>query len=1093
MVDQLKRQPLAPLDAEWLLVQSNGMRDWLELGLASDAGLGICAATRIQLPGAAVWSLYRAVLGARALPPQSPFDKTELLWRLVRLLPVLVPGDSVYGQLSSYLADDRDGRKLYQLAREVADVFDGYQNYRADWLADWSAGRDVLRKENDAAADRVPLDANQLWQAKLWRAVQEDIAEEGDCNLAARGQVHRLFVKRLRGLAGDPSSAAARATLPSRIVVFGVSSLPPDTLEALTLMGSYCQVLFFVLAPCRHDMLRVSHPLLDSWGQQGREYLQLLGAAQGAPAARREDAFVDPLSLARPSLLAQLQSGIYDGRAAAGAALAPGDDSVTLAMAHSPQREVEVLHDRLLAWFDADARLQPADVIVMVPDMEKFAPHIQAVFNRFGGGQPRHIPFSVADLTQRRSALLLAFEQLLLLPASRLTLTDWVALFEVPALRRRFGLDEVDVAHLRDWLDGAGVRWGLDAGHREQWGFPALPDGGADQNTWIFGLKRLLLGYAAGTAGSWQGIEPHAALGGLDARVVSALLDWVAAIDTSLRELAGRRTADDWCLNVGRLAERFFAPADDAEMRLITTVRSSLEAWGASCRRACPDTLLPLVVVREHLLSRISEPGLAQGFFGGGVQFASLMPMRAIPYKVVCLLGMNDAAFPRRVAPRDFDLMAGGRRAGDRSRREDDRTMFLEALLAAREKLYISWQGRRAADNAVLPPSVLVAQLLDFLQEHWPAAPRPQLQPLQPFSASYFTPGSGFATYADDWARLHGSQGGPAIAGTAVSAMPPVALTGTHLKQLLRQPVQVFYRHRLGVWLDGQDDGGQDTEPFAPDPLALYAAGKSLLDAEDVGLALAAMARSGTLPLAGFGERLGAELRAKADVVLERRARWWARYPQPLLPYTIALALAGGAPGTDITLAATLVGLRADGEGRGWLQLVERPGALLEGQEGAKQPKWRHLAGAWGDHLMACAGGVALTTVLLGVDTEIRWGPLPATQARELLDGLWRAYQAAWAAPLALACDTGCAWLQASRDSLRPGAGEIDPLEVARKAFDGDGRHPGERAREAYLAVAFADFGQIARELPAWAERLYGAMVRHTAIVHGLENRLETA
>ena len=189
------------------------------------------------------------------------------------------------------------------------------------------------------------------------------------------------------------------------------------------------------------------------------------------------------------------------------------------------------------------------------------------------------------------------------------------------------------------------------------------------------------------------------------------------------------------------LVARFFTPADDADERAIANLLSPLDDWLWACEEASLDTALPLEVVREHWLSQIQDAGLQQRFFGGGVQFGTLMPMRSIPFKVIALLGMNDGDYPRVQAPRDFDLMAQTWRAGDRSRREDDRYLFLEALLSARQRLYVSWQGHSASDNSARPPSVLVAQLLDHVNACWAPERKPQAQPLQAFSPAYFDAG----------------------------------------------------------------------------------------------------------------------------------------------------------------------------------------------------------------------------------------------------------------------------------------------------------------------------------------------------------------
>jgi exodeoxyribonuclease V gamma subunit len=865
-----------------------------------------------------------------------------------------------------------------------------------------------------------------------------------------------------------------------------------------------------------------THPLLAAWGKHGRDYLHLLDGFDDVDQYKgqfnRVDVFVDPADIAadegrEPTMLEHLQSSLLN--------LAPlpdhltnvpaDDTSVRFVQTHSAQREVEVLHDRLLAWLDADPTLKPSDIMVMVPDMANFAPHIHAVFGRFSNNDLRHLPYTVADTTPRTEPLVQALDTLLQLPQLRVTRVEWQSLFEVAAVRERFCLEEHDVAQLDTWLADAGVRWGLDAPHRKPWGIaPDMAD--ANQNSWLFGIERLLLGYATGAsdelATPWADTLPQAGVGGLDARVVDGLLQWLRHTHIALIKLRQEHTPTEWVAVLQQLVALFFKPNDEADERLIERVMAPLETWLAECQLARLDSPLPLVVVREHWMAQLQQPAMQRRFFGGGVQFATLMPMRSIPFKCVCLLGMNDGDYPRSQTPRDFDLMSDAAhagsvqshwRAGDRSRREDDRYLFLEALLSARDKLYISWQGRRTTDHEIKPPSVLVAQLMDYLNAVWTqrsdkgeptlACVAP-LQPLQAFSQAYFRQGTGVQTYAADWQQAQ-SNTNPQPPRTKHEAadQAPTELTLKQLNRLLKQPVDVFVRDRLRLHLDTPEAASAQEEPFALDHLDSYALTQSIVQASDPEHALQVLRLSGALALSGFGQAQQDMLLQQRDELLERFdeiAKDW-HMDVPVQSSRFAL----GAHSLSAEWANGQQIWKSKADQSAWLQVEMRPGSVLEGKEKAKHPRAQTLTTLWLNHLVACASGTPTTSVQIGLNGAVQLDALSPSDALAELQNLVTLYQEAWLKPLPVARKTACAFVMAmpahqeeKNQDKNQNTNAIDiALQAAQVVFDGNRNLTGEYESSTSLQRVFHGFADLQSKLPDMAERLYGKMVKSARLL----------
>lgn len=1072
VLDLIRRHPLAPLQNEVFLVQSNGMAQWLRLRLAQDDGLGIAAALDMQMPSRFLWQAYRAVLGAEAVPATSPFDKQPLIWRLMRLLPACLT-QAPFAPLRDYLADDSDLRKRYPLAERLADLFDQYQVYRADWLEDWAEGRDVLR---DPQGQILPLPPEQRWQPHLWRFLRDDIGAAH--HQGSRAAVHPRFLQALR----DRHPQTQVRGLPPRLIVFGISALPLQALEALDALSRVIPVFICVNNPCRYywadiiedrQLLRFEqrrhalkaglagldaeqlharvNPLLAAWGRQGRDYIGMLYAYdQSHAGAQQVDLFLDRLDPAKPCLLHALQQGILDLAPAPHGdaprqAVSPEDTSIRFVHAHSRQREVDILHDHLLDLFAHHPDLQPRDVMVMVPDISLYAPHVEAAFGYLASDDPRHIPYTLADRPARaHNPLLMALERLLDLPDARLGASDLLDLLEVAAFRARFGIQAEELARLQAWIRGSGIRWGLHAEHRADLDLPP----GLTQNTWQFGVRRMLLGYANGASRSdedarWHDIEPYAETGGLEADSAGKLADVIHTLDPLRTTLAIPHTPADWQVQLNALLACCFEPDNSQDILLLDRFRDVLAEWVNTCTDVGLSTPLPLSVVREALFARFDDQSLSQRFLAGRVNIGTLMPMRAIPFQVVCLLGMNDGDYPRQRLPMDFDLMAARYRPGDRSRREDDRYLFLEALLSARQQLYISHVARSERDNSERPASVLVGQLRDHIAQGWVLAGHADPQallahltvqhPLQPFSRQYFLPDTHpqkdarLFTYAWEWREVHNLPAPVSGAPQLAPWYPDEPLDAQRLIRFLRQPADTFFRERLNIRINPGTPLDEDDEPFQLDKLEMHQLKSQLIQdalqasddtrAERIRQTLQRLQGSGRLPLGSAATLTRQALLQACAALLTHwqplRAAWpTARDRQPV---NLTLPSTHG----EVRLVDWVDQLYTQGEpnDRTCLRLDVNAGQAWSGKSGSRGTrKYHYFVRLWIYHLLGCAEGLNLTSALVTPDGVHTLKPLAEDIAHAHLTTLASLWQAGLQRVLPAPFKTAFAWLDDRTD-----------------------------------------------------------------------------
>lgn len=854
LINLFANDPVDPFQQDAILVQSQGMAHWLKMQLAD--GLGIAAQIDFPLPSSFVWKIFNAL--NPELPERSHFDKQPMMWRLLRLLPELAQKPEC-ADIADYLKDDEQGVKTYQLAQTLADVFDQYLVYRPDWLLHWEAGH------NDLATAQTPsgVELSYPWQPYVWRALVADSAELGQ-SIQHRAQLLTQLQTQVK------QYPERLSLLPKRIAVFGIAALPASYWSVLHAIAEVVDVHFFLLNPCRNywgdivddrtllqrisqqpdnaQLLERGNPLLASWGKLGRDFLTLVHEQT----IQDIDAYVD---IEPATLLQHVQRDIlqlHDRMQAAYSVEAlehshfkqvidANDRSVRLVSAHSPLREVQRLHDQIVYWLNHNDDLEPRDIVVMVPDIDQYAPYIDAVF----GSASDYVPWAIADQSQsQENPLINSFLSLMNLTDSRLSVTEVQDWLDVPAIRRRFQISEHDLPTLHDWLRRAHIRWGLDGKQRQQLG---LPDFG--QNSWRQGLRQLLLGLLLPDGSApWQGDWPISAVEGNAAELLGKLMHFIDRLAHWQTQLLVPSTVSDWpSLLHGLLVD--FYEGDNEDLASLQRIRDTIESWHQHVVDAALTTPLSLRVIRHWFVQQLAQAGGWQRFLAGPVNFCTLMPMRSIPFKAVCMLGMNDADYPRRVTPVGFDLLAcTPTRRGDRSRRDDDRYLFLEAVCSAQSYLYLSFRGHTARDNAEQQPSVLLSELLDYVCAGYCLADdielngrdsaqklRAHLQeclPLQPFHPQVFNRGDDqVGSYHRLWAGVaqvpERRDQDKAMTDTSLPLPLPASeedglLLWDDVKDALLRSARFFAKRRLRVSLDVYWQEQDDEEPFALDALQLF-------------------------------------------------------------------------------------------------------------------------------------------------------------------------------------------------------------------------------------------------------------------------------
>jgi exodeoxyribonuclease V gamma subunit len=895
LAQQLKTPVTETLKPDIIVIQSSGMERWISQALARHNG--ICANVQFPFPNTFLDHIAQQVLPDDAAP--WTLDPDVLMFKIMKALPTYKKRTG-FERLRSYLTDDAARLKELQMADKLADLYDQYQVFRPEMIIRWEAG------EN-------PENAEDHWQAELWRLLQN-------------GEPYQHRAGRQRNLIEHlQTHPALFPDLPQRIFMFGISYLPRFHLETFAALSEIVETNVYLLNPCQEywgdivsqkQMQRIqrSHVhsdkavtdlhleegnrLLASMGSQGKDFHTGISSFD----FQFSENYQDPGCV---TLLNCIQSDILNLRdrrpvpsgpdaqndsmtttiPAPRLKIDPSDSSIQIHCCHSPMRETEVLHDHLLAMFEADPRLRPNDIVVMTPDIDIYAPYIQAVFDTVLD-ERLNIPFCIADRGVReQSRLIDGFLSFLELKGSRFSVSRVLRLLETPGVREKFGLNRSDIEVVERWIRDTRIRWGIDADHRRELDLPALID-----NTWYAGIRRMLLGYAmpGNQQRMFDDILPYDAIEGNDIQSLGKFLNFSDAVFQYARGLSRAKSLGTWSTYFKRLLNDFFQ-ADEETQRELKSVRSILDNLAKRQTDAAFTDKLEFEPIRFYLERQLDKLQFSSGFMTGGVTFCAMLPMRSIPFKIVCLMGMNSDAFPRDSQSLSFDQIAQHPKPGDRSRRNDDKYLFLESIISARNTLYISYVGQSIQDNSHMPPSPLVSELLDTIELGF-ELPGQKIREhvlryhrLQAFASEYFTPEGPLFSYSAE------NRDAAAFINTNNPALPliigAIPLTTSEkaewrnldiesLCRFFSHPTRFMLQQRLGIYLEQTNVLTAKREDFKLEPLDKFHVGQHLLKARLAGFDLdtcrSAQLAAGHFPHGNVGTLMVNEMSSEVETFASR-------------------------------------------------------------------------------------------------------------------------------------------------------------------------------------------------------------------------------
>ncbi|ADD67322.1 exodeoxyribonuclease V, gamma subunit [Denitrovibrio acetiphilus DSM 12809] len=830
-----------PLTKVPICIQTPGMQRWIGIKLAELTG--ISANLDFIFPGALMKRLAGVGAGEKAPWP----EKNELVWKVYSKLNSL-PSEQFYEHIRNYLEGDINGIRAYRLAGRIADVFDQYQVYRPQMVLDWLS----VKPKNP------PVEDNDIWQMELFRSI---FPHGSGCKTT-------IFDKFIKNCTKGANNCPA---LKTPIHIFGISVLPAFFIEMLKAASQYTDIYFYLLSPTRQYWgdsktirekrrlekitqksaeelyIEEKHELLDNLGVIGRDFFDYLFGSDDS--FLTEEEYFD---IAKNSVLQTVQAEILDLEY--GNEKPSHDNSIIINNCHNPLREMETLYDQLLELFNNDQTLRPSDILVMTTDIEKYAPYIKAVFDNPYSERER-IPYSIADVSEKQTNRPAGiFLELLSTLRGDFSLADVMRILSYDLIADKFSIKRSDLSTLSTMLQNAGAMWSYGREHLRKEGLTI-----DDTFTWERALRRVALGLAEGSSGS---IYSEAAVKNVPFSLsvqIGGLMRFADLSSKYAEQMDSEKTIPEWCALMQALADDYiketFDNADDILHLSKCIADINTEAENGDFTEA-----VPAAPVLERLTESLSETRGAKGFISGRVTFCAMLPMRSIPFRVICVAGLDENTFPRQKVSLEFDLMAKSPKPGDRNNRDSDRYLFLETLISAQDTLILSYTGQSERDNAELLPSTLITELNTHLKGRFGIEDITLKQKLHSFSRDYFSNEKLFTYSSDKYntSRAFSSEKtGHRFSTLPIEVQMPDEVSLADFENFFISPPDYFLRKVLEIRPKLRDESLPENEIMCPDPLLQYKiidnALRERLEGKDPDNALEYLYKTAQLPPENLG------------------------------------------------------------------------------------------------------------------------------------------------------------------------------------------------------------------------------------------------
>ncbi len=689
----------------FIVTQTEGMNVWLKTKLAEQ--LDIAANIVFLTPNDLVTRVNKIIGGSN----YETLPKESISWALFELLASkdflnkygTAPAVSYY-KIENDPEKSFDDAKRYALAAQLSDLFDQYQMYRHEMIQDWT------HMEND----------NPCFQEFLWRALKNKLGDKLQDKTIARNNIIQCF---------DNKDILKWNLIKEEFIelhFFGLSIFTPFHFEIFEKLASIedFNLNFYLLNPSPEEYWYEDKPektiskwalkypnkvttegngLLTNWGKVIQDTFYLFFKND----ENINNYSSDLVPISNQKLLGKLQSDILSNSIDKSKIFTDADlsdRSLQIHSSYNKAREVEALYNRILNVFENDKTMTSKDIVVTC-DIDEYASYISAVFDT----APKKFKYTIADSVYLQGdSSLKALESLLNINNSNFNAETILQLLDFTCIKKKFGIQNTELVCLI--VEKALFRFGIEGNQIDDSYLYSLSNS----------IKKIILGISLKIEGTYDGLYPIDIIEGFDSEEALRFCVFADALVEMLKNRGSApRSLLEWTNYVDDLSQQFLFvdnEEDEKELRHQSMIVKQLgNLFLVSDPAYCAEEI-PWNIFVNSFLDQLGKDRRTKRYVSNGITFCSHIPMRSLPYKMVCMLGLDFDKFPRKDTKLSFSKISGTER-GDRSVRENDKHLFLESLMSAKDYFYLSYIGNSSKDNTNIPSSVLVEELIAYIAD----------------------------------------------------------------------------------------------------------------------------------------------------------------------------------------------------------------------------------------------------------------------------------------------------------------------------------------------------------------------------------------